>query len=199
MKKNKWLWVSFICLVAVLSLTGFLLTQNKTVREDSSESRLQADIINVLIESMRLTYKMNNHPFNYTLEDADGKARDLFKTRLAETQIVLRYSELNCEVCVDSAIAAFVKFGKAIGPGKAIILVESKSADYISQFIRFNHIDVPLYRITKKDEPDDVSEEPFLFVLDSTRQMKDIFYPHKEIPGDAVMYYNTMYDKYFKK
>jgi hypothetical protein len=199
MKKNKWLWISFICLVAVFALTGFLLIQNKAGQGNSSESRLQADCINVLIESMRLTYKMNNHAFNYTLEDAYGNVRDLFKPKSAETQIVLRYSELNCSICVDSAIAAFVKFGKGIGPGKAIILVESKSSDYISQFIRFNHIDVPLYRITKKDEPDDVSEEPFLFVLDSTRQMKDVFYPHKEMPGEAVMYYNTMYDKYFKK
>ena len=47
--------------------------------------------------------------------------------------------------------------------------------------------------------PGNERDAPFLFVLDSSRLMKDVFFPLKEMPNLSEMYYNTVYEKYFKK
>lgn len=146
-------------------------------------------------------YKNSNLPYPYVTEDMDGNKVDIRKVAGTGRRLVLRYSELSCNVCVDSALMHFNAFAQKVGEDKVVLLVEYRSVDYLAQLIRLNHLQSrTIYRIIRRDTtktPAEDVEEPFLFILDGGGQMKDVFYPLRELPTLSELYYDAMYEKYF--
>ncbi|HVU83441.1 MAG TPA: hypothetical protein VHC50_01280, partial [Puia sp.] len=183
MQKFKWALIS-LSSVAVVFFSAFVILKNRApAAGDSSSEKI---ISSELLEDMEDNYRMNGKPFAYVTEDIRDNQRDMADLIRKGAKIVLRYSELNCNVCVDSAIAYFTKFSRRIGEENVILLVEYASSDYLAQLIRMNQIKLPnIYRIVNKEKFNvsvSAVDAPYLFVLDSSGVMKDVFYPRKEIP-----------------
>lgn len=159
---------------------------------------IQAQLLDALTDNITLSYRVANTPYNYTLEDVNGNRVNILPASSREKKIVFRYSELNCNICIDSAFARFSAFADRIGDSSAVILVESISLDYLSKLIRLNQIKLQnIFSIVGKSEPAWVSEHPFLFVLDASGKICDVFFPMKELPALSDKYYEAMFEKYF--
>lgn len=148
---------------------------------------------------LQKNYWYNNKPFNYKLTDVYDTKVAVSKLASAKPKLVLCYSELNCNICVDSALLYFNSFASSVSLNNTILLVEYNTPNYLSRFVRLNNIKTDnIYRIFSEPESPLANDQPFLFILDSDMRMKDVFYPLKEYPELSAMYYTTIKKKYFK-
>jgi hypothetical protein len=119
-------------------------------------------------------------------------------------KIVLQYSDLNCDICVDSALSYFTSFLKKAGRSNAIIIASTDNRRLLSFFVRINHVDPAMvYFINNKDlgglygmAPPNA---PFVYFTDSSLMVADVFLPIKEIPRLSEIYYEEMLAKHFRK
>lgn len=199
MKKNSWI-ISTALSLLVLMLVGFVVMKN-TYRHENKPARHAdtpswTDAVEAIRDNYRKAYEINNKTFSYAITDLQGNAINLSQKLTAQPKLVLRYSELSCNICVDTAIAYFSAFAEKAGKDNVILLVEFASEAYLAQFMRFNNINLPhIYRIITDANARD--ESPHLFVLDKSQVIKDAFYPMREVPALSEMYYEVIYKKYF--
>lgn len=115
---------------------------------------------------------------------------------------VLQYSELNCNICVDSAVTRFKQFIDEIGNEHAIIIAATQNPRYMVSFVKLNklqHDNVYMIDYTGYEKLYGKSEnKPFVYLTNSNFKIADCFFPIKEIPEFSDIYYNTMHKKYFE-
>jgi hypothetical protein len=207
MKKFRWILISLISL-AVLFLSAFIILKNThTTGNDTAgsgkEKYFKDESVEALSGVIESSYRFSNLPYGYITEDIEGNKKSVTDLTGNGKKLVLSYSELNCDVCVDSALTYFTRFAQKVGEQNVVLLVKYESAEYLSQLMRLNNLKLThIYHVTGKERSAiamDERDAPFLFVLDSSRVMTDVFFPLKEMPNLSEMYYNTVYEKYFRK
>lgn len=194
---------SFVIFIISLFAFNVLKSNDKPANiqtaSEPDEYQKYAAMLQSFSDHMEKGYRKNGLRFQDTLEDIDGSRPDIKKVMAAGDKIVLQYSELTCNICVDTALAYFMDFSKQIGEENTMLLVRYKSSGFLNQFIRLNHVHMHhLYKVITEDK-EDTDDEPYLFIMDHDFHQKDVFYPMKEIPEFTHRYYKAMFDKYFKQ
>jgi peroxiredoxin len=186
-----------------ISAMLFFLLKNNLVDDSSKFNNLnkdsfQTDVLYGMIENREREYLLSNTTLNFEIEDINGVNINIDEVT-KKRKLVLCYSEINCDVCVDSAIHYFINFSKKIGTENTMILVKYDSPTNFSKFVRLNKIRTNnIYRISAHNFSNLEFDRPYVFLLEVNKQIRDVFCPLKEIPILSEIYYNTIKQKYFK-
>ncbi|MCI1648972.1 MAG: hypothetical protein LKI29_11625, partial [Bacteroides sp.] len=104
-------------------------------------------------------------------------------------KLVFKYSELNCNVCVDTIIAVLMKKFSKIGMDKLLILATYNDKNNFYAFKRINKLE-NIYKVDSIGCFLEKKNIPFLFWIDEDYCIKYPFIPHKEIISETEAYLN---------
>ena len=92
--------------------------------------------------------------------------------------IVLRYSELNCQSCVDELIVRFQNT-KSLDSANTVLLSWYNNPTHLYQFKRMNRLQYPVFSIKNTGLPPDTLNVPYLFLLDQSLKVSNVFIPEE--------------------
>ena len=149
---------------------------------------------------LNLELKYNDTKISEKLILTDEKGTEYkIKEKLNTKKIVFRYSELQCNVCVEKQIESLKKYKDKIGIDNILILADYSNYRNLILFKRMNSLDIPVYNLSKKLSLElEKKDLPYFFILDNSLIAKDYFIPIKEIKNYTDNYLNIMYTKHFK-
>lgn len=115
---------------------------------------------------------------------------------LPKPSVIMRYSELNCGVCVDSTVAYVKKLEQNLGIPVTYISSYSNRRDVIL-FKELNGIGSNIYKTNFISKYDSLNY-PYLYVIDKDFVQKSLYFPKKENMGDFMLYLRYITKKYFE-
>lgn len=126
-----------------------------------------------------------------SMQVSDVNNKKIFLNELLKdkNRLILRFSELTCNVCVDSELLNMKKYLNVIGSENIIILASYKTIRDLIIFKRINRIEFPVFNIAESDLPVDPAGGPFLFVANAREKGFMPFIPNKEMPDLSAAYY----------
>ena len=101
--------------------------------------------------------------------------------------LVLRYSELNCQSCVDDLLTEIKEDGIFNATNTLLLAYYSEPA-YLYQFKRMNRLELPVFSIQHTGLPPDTLNLPYFFLMNSKLQISNVFIP-EEGDTDAIAAY----------
>lgn len=106
-----------------------------------------------------------------------------------ERYLIVRFSELNCETCVQNIFSLLQK-DSGIDTTRIMLFVDYKSEAFLKTFLRVNLITYPVFRYyTDKSVLDtDNRGYPYVFIADRNGRLHDFFIPVKENPQRTLAY-----------
>lgn len=103
--------------------------------------------------------------------------------------LVLRYSELNCQSCVDLILEELMTFS-TFNEENILLLAYYKEPSYLYQFKRMNRLQYPVFSIKNTGLPPDTLNVPYLFLLDQSLQVSNVFIPEEGDTASIKQYLN---------
>lgn len=133
------------------------------------------------------------------LTDINGskvRLRDIIN----ENKLILRYSELNCQTCVDEQIKNLNIYADSIGIDRILLFTNYETEVYMRRFKKLNKINFSIYNM--KIEANKILKDiglPYMFILSPNKKMRIqyMYIPQKEIPILTSSYLSMMKDKFF--
>lgn len=133
------------------------------------------------------------------LTDVNGlkvKLRDVIN----ENKLILRYSELNCQTCVDEQINNLNTYADSIGVDRILLFTNYETDVYMRRFKKLNKIKFAIYNM--KTDANKLLKDiglPYMFVLSPNIKMRVqyMYIPQKEIPLLTSSYLKMVKDKFF--
>lgn len=125
-----------------------------------------------------------------TLIDTDGRPVSCAEVACEAPKIIVRYSHMNCNVCVDSLLAHAQAFAIAEGRDKVQVWASFEDRHGFSKLLRFRGYDMDIFDASGFALPFDSLGVPYLFVLNADMTVSSLFVPRKEFPH--------LYDWYFR-
>jgi hypothetical protein len=119
-----------------------------------------------------------------------------------KNKIILRFTELNCEVCVDNTIKKLKELADKIGYSNIVIFASYKRPIYYQEWKKVNDINFKTYNISRDSGLNLESEavdRPYIFYVDHNCQVRNIFFPFKEDNERSTIYLNELARKYYTK
>lgn len=115
---------------------------------------------------------------------------------LLKPSVIMRYSELNCSVCVDSTIIHVKKLEKLNIP---VIYVSSYSTrrDLIL-FKKLNELENDIYETNFESSLDSINM-PYLYIVDEDYIQKSVYFPKKENMAEYMLYLRHITKTYFRE
>ena len=103
--------------------------------------------------------------------------------------LVVRYSELNCNSCVDSLMKKIGEFAER-GGMKNRFVVFANYENYLDfkLFCSLNKANLNIYNVKGLPLGQEALETPYLFLLHSDMTVTNFFVTHKEMPGATDRY-----------
>jgi hypothetical protein len=115
-------------------------------------------------------------------------------------KLIFRYSEKNCDVCIDSVLVCLKKYSGSIGVENIILLASYEDITDLKLFRKFNKIGFEIFNALNIDElPIERLNTPYLFILDNTLRANCIFIPEKTIQKRTDSYFQVILKRYFYK
>lgn len=119
-------------------------------------------------------------PTNIKFMDAEKEELN-FSDVIKDNMLVLRYSEMHCDVCVDSIVAKLNAYKHMIGQNNMLLLTTTKNSNYIKRFKKMNRISFGVYEMSKSADSVFVDiGMPYLFVYTSER-ISNMFVPQEDM------------------
>lgn len=186
MNKNVVIIIVLFLLNTVIAVSYFSL--KKTYNQVLGAQGIQAILASDYLTAM----KYNNMQINeVTAKNVKDSAFTLPQLCTAKYTLVMRYSYIHCNACVDSIMVILNDFSKQTGIKPLILSQYANRRDYIN-FVRVNQIKQPIYCVEDTLCIADNLDVPYLFVLDSDMKCNNFFIPRKEYTKGAKMYLNSI-------
>ena len=96
--------------------------------------------------------------------------------------LVFRYTELNCQSCVDLLLTT-LRADSSFNKINTLLLTYYKEPSYLYQFKRMNRLQYPVFSIKNTGLPPDTLNVPYLFLLDQSLKVSNVFIPEE---GDTA-------------
>lgn len=143
----------------------------------------------------------------YRLEGIQGKDADQNLVGLDEVFLkgrdrilVCRFSELDCESCIDYAIMNAKKYGNRIGVENILYLGSYRNNRIFNRQKEMYGMDsCRTLNVAILGLPIEDLGRPYYFVLDRSLSVSNVFIPNKATHGMLDSYFNMLYDRYFVK
>jgi len=115
------------------------------------------------------------------------------KNHITQSKLILRYSELNCQSCVDAMITQ-IRVNKSIDSNNMLFLAYYKQPAYLYQFKRLNRINMPIFSLQNILLPDTLNV-PYFFILHPNLTVSNVFIPEEGDNESVKKYLNFMIKK----
>ncbi len=115
----------------------------------------------------------------------------------ASPKIVLRFSELGCNACIEEELAIIKEYALKIGNKNILILTNYTNSRKILNFKTKNNIDFEVLSCDNLGLPFEKENRLYTFILDSTFMVNNFFIPEKTLPKLSKNYYTAIIQKYF--
>ena len=114
-------------------------------------------------------------------------------------KLVFRYSEIHCDVCVDSTLNRIKVFAEEIGKKNILLIASYANPRDMYTFKRLNQIDMPLYNLGQQSlgMAAERADTPYLFMINPDRKVERVYLFYKEIAGHIAGYFRILRDNYF--
>ena len=118
---------------------------------------------------------------------------------ISDNTLILRYSEMNCDVCVDSIIKRLNVYKDSIGLSNIVLLTTSRNLGYTRRFKKINKISFGIYNMGKVLDSILVDiGMPYLFVYSSNNdRINNVFVPQKDNQRLSDEYLHSVLMKYY--
>ena len=118
---------------------------------------------------------------------------------ISDNTLILRYSEMNCDVCVDSIVKRLNAYKDSIGLSNIVLLTTSQNSGYIKRFRKINKISFSIYNMG--EVLDSILIDigmPYLFVYSSNNdRINNVFVPQRENQPLTNEYLHSILMKYY--
>ena len=117
-------------------------------------------------------------------ESESGDVSSLAALVSGKPLLFLRYSQLNCNLCVDHSLNYLKTIADSIGSDNIVILASYNTMRELALFKRVNQIRFPVYRIEDNSLgiPADKYSFPFLFITNKSLTATHLHIPDKDVP-----------------
>jgi hypothetical protein len=178
-----------IVLLLIATVIFFLVTGKKSRPEDLLMAAMKKDLINtekIFDEKMQVDEGKRLLLDSLPLVNINNQVHFSFP---ADRYLVVRFSEVNCETCVES-IFSLLDASKAIDSSRVILLADFRSEAYLRTFVRLNTIRFPIFKYPAINSflHADGLGYPYLFVADKDGLAHDFFLPVKEDNERTIAY-----------
>jgi len=182
-----------VVIIIILLLLNAIIVVGYFSLKNSYNQILNTQSIQALLASDYLTaMKYNNMQINeVTVKNVKDTTFSLPQLCTSKYTLVMRYSYIHCNACVDSIMMILNNFSKQTGIKPLILSQYANRRDYIN-FVRVNQIKQPIYCVEDTLCIADNLDVPYLFVLDSDMKCNNFFIPRKEYTKGAKMYLNSI-------
>lgn len=206
MKKREYVLLGLLTIFLVFS-TFYGYMQSRKIGEFRlflKELKQKSDVQMGRIETLK-EYRFNEVILNGTNMHADFSVVDIWENKkkmsevISDNTLILRYSEMHCEVCVDSIVKKLNVYKDSIGLQNIVLLTTSQNFGYMRRFKKINSIPFGIYNM---DEAlDSVLADigmPYLFVYSTlSKRINNVFVPQKEAPQLTDEYLHSILMKYY--
>lgn len=164
---------------------------NRRVVED-----LHANLSAIYPNNLYVQYRMEGKriPDSVFISDLSGKTMSL-KSVVKRPKLIMRFSDINCNTCVEQELENLRKFFPAPHNSMNImILATYRNIADLLKFKRINAIDYELFAIDKNqlELSGEANSTPYMFILDSSLRVSFPFVPTKEFPDCSIGYYKAI-------
>jgi hypothetical protein len=111
--------------------------------------------------------------------------------------LVLRFSEISCNVCIDSQIDLVNSFLNRDESVRFMLIASYSNPEHMIRFKRLNNIDYEIYNFGGSLTGFNENDVPFYFIIDKDHVVKDSFIPVREVPSLTESYFSRIKLKYF--
>lgn len=140
------------------------------------------------------------YPPDLYVTDVQGN-RKMIKDIVNGNRLVLRYSELNCGVCVEEQIKALNQYANSIGVDNILLLTTYQSEIYMRRFKKANKIKFPIYQLSSQG--DSIFKDlglPYFFTLTpNDNRISNMYIPLEDNPEHTNKYLDKIRNDYFKE
>lgn len=126
------------------------------------------------------------------LSNESGDRFSLNRLISNDKKLVFRYSELGCNVCVDSQLVFINKFIQKYGSDRFIMIANYSNLRNLNNFKKLNSIDYEIYNCREISEFFDRTNMPYYFILDGSFNPKMFFFPDKLFVEDTKEYFEKI-------
>ncbi len=173
---------AIVLLIAILATIALFLHGNKETNQELDEFHRVNSEVNAKMAG-RIAY-------NISCADADGQTVQLSSLVEKKPVLIFRYSNLNCNTCVESEFEHLNQIFDNHGDDPVVILCSYHRERDFQIFKRINQIEFRIYQIPH-DGFDWIAEHfdsPYYFILNSGMTVSDILIPNKEYPDISKQY-----------
>lgn len=140
------------------------------------------------------------YPPDLYVTDVQGN-RKMIMDIVNGNRLVLRYSELNCGVCVEEQIKTLNQYASSIGVNNILLLTTYQSEIYMRRFKKANRIKFPIYKLSSQG--DSIFKDlglPYFFTLTpNDNRISNMYIPLEENPEHTNKYLDKIRNDYFKE
>jgi hypothetical protein len=131
------------------------------------------------------------------ISDINGRTTDLSEV-ITEDVLVLYFSEVHCNLCVDAELKNLNKMMDSIGGKQIVILLHTMNERYFRKFTVEKNPTCPVYKTRERPAPLAELERPCYFILEkASGRMISVFMPQKEDVPATENYLEQIRNKYF--
>jgi hypothetical protein len=191
-KKKIYTWRLMVFLLLIIN--GLLLARVRSINNQRKKLIIQQSTFHDIISNKQhiietkdwLQFESENDEISSSIEVIDeNKNKIQLKEMLSkQPKLVFRYSELNCQQCVDTVFKRLKQLAEEVGKEKILILSSYSNHRDLLLFKRINQIDLEVYNLneTKLDISVEEVNIPYMFLLDNDFRAKFVFIPEKTMP-----------------
>lgn len=199
---NKFLWIVAVVLLAMNAVLCINYWQYK--RQASFRLQvLQGDMKSLIPLQENWESAMGND--GYRLDGIQGKDANHNLVGLNEMFLnhedkilVCRFSELDCESCIDYAIKSMKEYSVRMGIENILYLGNYRNNRIFNRQRAMCGIDsCRSLNVAKLGLPIEDLNQPYYFVLDSSLLVSNVFIPNKTTQRMLNTYFDVLCDKYF--
>ena len=169
-----------IALLAMLIYGRFIWSGNGISKDDYNRSVTSMKTLHANQKTlMQFQLFTEGAELNPRLEVCDEKGDTLaIDSIISKPVLVLRYSELNCQSCVDDLLTEIKEAG-FFNATNTLLLAYYREPAYLYQFKRMNRLELPVFSTQHTGLPPDTLNLPYFFLMNSKLQISNVFIPEE--------------------
>lgn len=194
-----------VVLIAFLGMSALCVY---LIREKNSEYKELVETPasrSLLVESMEKAFMIQLLNENFSLKDKQVKdlkgetvlLKDIVKE---ETVLFIRFSELNCQECVEFALNKARRLSSQLGySDKVILLATYEDVQVLRVLMKNMQISFPVFLVDTLDVPCESANFPYCFICDSMLRTSNVFIPDKYEKKLTNKYFELLQMRYFSQ
>jgi hypothetical protein len=175
----------------------FLIEQLVAINKQNSQKN---ESIRMYKNFREIESTLNGKELSKDLKLLDEKGDAVFlKDIITGNRLVMRYSELNCQTCIDTQLENLNNNINLFGVDNVVLFTTSRNRNYIRQFRKVNRVKFKIYNLSKELErliPD--IDMPYYFLIDEkSMRINCLFIPQKELLEQTNDYIENIKLKFY--